>query len=275
MKALLFATVMFSLSVNAKTLTIAVIDTGFDMSSKWPNAKANKLAKPKICKFGHYDFAFNTSQITDKHGHGTHIAGLIAQGNEDVDYCLVIMNYYSAKEDADNLSKALLAYRRAINIKVDVINMSGGGKEYSAEECSLIKEALDNNIEVVAAAGNEGSNLDSSPYYPALCDPRVKVVMGTYKDGTRVRSSNYSTAKYDLYKMQGSNIMSLAPNDSYALMTGTSQATAQLTSKVVNELSKYKPLKYVKKCAFNYVGEMVCTVNKGIINKQLNLEAYR
>lgn len=275
MKSLLFAMSLLSLNVSAKTLTIAVIDTGFDMSSTWTNAKANKLAKPKICKFGHYDFVENTTTITDKHGHGTHIAGLIAQGNEDIGYCLVIMNYYSPKKDADNMASLLRAYRRAIDIKVDVINMSGGGTEYSEKECSLIKEALDSNIEVVAAAGNEKSDLDDKPFYPALCDPRVKVVMNVYKDGTRVPSSNYSTEKYDLYNMLGSNIMSLAPNNSYALMTGTSQATAQLTSKIVNKLSKYKTPTETKRCTFNYVGVMICSVNKGIVKKLLNLEEYR
>ena len=272
------AIVLFACNSAARKLTVAVIDTGFDMQSTWPNADKNDLTQPKLCKTGHYDFERNTTTIKDIHGHGTHIAGLIAQHNEDTDYCLVIFNYYGS---GDTMESSLKAYRRAIDMRVDLINYSGGGNEKSSKECSLMKEALDAGIIVVAAAGNEGEDLDVHPFYPANCDDRIKVVTSYDKYGYRLPSSNYSTKKYKTFKEQGYNIMSLGRNNTYALMTGTSQATARLSSQILRQLSELTSTKQsVKSCAFDMFGVMKCKiVNRNLrkteLNQYLNLEQYK
>lgn len=252
MKKLLTATLLFCGIANAKPIVVAVIDTGFDFNSKWKDSTKYGLSKPKMCKFGHFDFTSNSKQVTDTHGHGTHIAGIIADQNKDVDYCLVALKYYDPNKitGSDNLVNMIRAYKFAVNLDVDVINISGGGTEYSEQECSIIKKALDNGIAVIAAAGNEASNLDEKPYYPALCDSRVIIVEATNKNGVRVKSSNYSKSKYTTYKRLGDSVLSIVPKDSYAYMTGTSQATALYTSEYVRHIASERE---VGICQDNYI----------------------
>jgi subtilisin family serine protease len=268
-KIIFLLLLLLSSQAEGKKIIVAVIDTGFDMTSEWSNASANGLTKPKVCKMGHYDFENKTPKIKDINGHGTHIAGLIAQNNENTDYCMVFYNYYGS---GDTLEASLKAYRRAIDIRVDIINYSGGGEEYSARECALMKEALDAGIVVVAAAGNEGKNLDENPYYPALCDPRIIVVANTYPDGSLAPSSNYSLKDHKVQKVHGTNVMSLGLKDTYSIMTGTSQSTAKMTSKILNEMSKID-YETQKVCTFNYVGIMKCT--KTTKKVKFNADKYR
>ena len=224
-----------------KPTVVAVIDTGFDMNSNWKAIlKAYpKYRKPRICKYGSKDYT--GVGLVDNHGHGTHIAGLIAQYADDSNYCLVILKYFDPKVKNDNLENTRLSFERAIKMKVDIINYSGGGEDYSEQECTLIKKALDQGIKVVAAAGNEGKNIDVTPYYPAMCDSRVIVVANYFDDKNRVSSSNYSTglpgSKIMVHEM-GWNVMSLAPNNQLVVMTGTSQATAIKTGKIIRSMKK-------------------------------------
>ena len=225
----LFAISYFICGVaKATTLKVAVIDTGFDTHSVWTGEGFKKmgLTAPKLCPDAPYNMVEDNKDVKDNHGHGTHIAGLIAKGNENTDYCLYIMKYYDPKKpNSDNLKNSIKAYKKAIELGVDIINYSGGGTERSNEECQLMKQALDKGIKIFAAAGNERTNLDSTfanKYYPAMCDTRIVVVENVDKNGQPVPSSNYASWAT---KEQGSNILSLLPDNQAGYMTGTSQAT--------------------------------------------------
>lgn len=251
----LFAILYFICGVaKADTLKVAVIDTGFDTHSMWKGEGFAKmgLVAPKICPQGTFNTVDGSTDVKDNHGHGTHIAGLVAKGNASTDYCLVIIKYYDPKViGADNMKASIKAYKKAIELKVDVINYSGGGTERSEEECNLMKQALDKGIKVFAAAGNERTDLDktfSNGYYPAMCDKRITVVENVDKNGDPVPSSNY--AKWAV-KEQGTNVLSLLPNNQAGYMTGTSQATAIVTSKYLRE-----QVKYVNECN---QGKCVCS----------------
>jgi len=233
---------LLSSLAEAKTIKVAVIDTGFDMQSTWPEFK-KEFTRPKLCKTGHFNFSNNTTDVMDNHGHGTHIAGLIGRYNEKVDYCLIIFKYYEEYNSGlQNMMGTLSSFRKAIEYKVDIINYSGGGTLKSEVECNIMKEALDAGIKVVAAAGNENSDLSRKPYYPAMCDPRIIKVMNIKDDGERSSLSNYDRSEKieNIIKIKGERILSLAPNDKLAIMTGTSQATAIATRNFIKELAKGK-----------------------------------
>lgn len=265
MKRLMLTLILCLANTSQATIKIAVIDTGFDQSSTWSNAHNIGLSKPKLCSSGHYDFVLNNTDTIDNHGHGTHIAGLIAKGNDKIDYCLVILKYFDPKvPQTDNLRNSIQAYKKAIELGVDIINYSGGGTERSEEECTLMKQALDKGIRVVAAAGNERSNLDLHPYYPALCDSRIEVVASTDATGERLPSSNWSAEKYSITYKLGQNILSLLPHDSFGYMTGTSQATAMVTSLIVKQIDELN--KFYRdgaaKCPESFVEKLVCDMHK-------------
>lgn len=231
---------LFSFKAESKTLKIAVIDSGFDFKSTWPNAAKNKLTYPKLCKTGHYDFVNGSKKIEDKYGHGTHIAGLIAKGNERVDYCLVILKVFEPKHPLNGDSEIILrAFAVAYKLKVDMINFSGGGVRRYNKECLLMKFLLNKGIQINAAAGNESSDLSKSPYYPAMCDNRINKIVNIDKEGNLGTSSNYDKSRKiaNVEKEIGVNVMSLMPNNTYGINTGTSQATAVYTSKQIRILN--------------------------------------
>lgn len=209
---------MVTSNVHAKTIKVAVIDTGFDMKYK------NQV---KLCETGHKSFVDNTTH--DYHGHGTHISGLIEKYAKDSDYCQVILKYYRPKHSSNNLMNTIKAFKYAIELGVDVINYSGGGLEPSETEREQILLALSKGIQVVVAAGNERSNLNlRCNYYPACYDKRITVVGNL--NGRKVAStSNYGDI-VDEY-IQGTDVRSIN-----GLMSGTSQSTAIKSGKVVKDL---------------------------------------
>ena len=222
--------VVASQFVEAKTIKVAVIDTGYNFAFK--DFKHFKLSKPKLCKTGHKDFTDTT--LNDVIGHGSNIASIIAQGNEAQDYCILVLKFYSKETQLISLETELEAIRYAIKQKVNIINMSLSGYAYSKEECDLVKVALDRGITIVAAAGNDGFDLSVTKVYPAMCDKRVKVVMN-YTKGERASSSNYD----DSYiKENGTNIYGLSKGNLPEFMSGTSQAAANHTNRLVRKLGK-------------------------------------
>lgn len=246
---LILMSLLFTLSAQAKTIKVAVIDTGFDFKSTWENSiiedqrkRGFDLVKPKLCPTGHYSFVQNNDlDLQDNHGHGTHIAGIIAQGNENVDYCLVILKYYDPKvPNTNNLRNTVEAVKQAVRLKVDIMNYSGGGTEESQEECKQIKLALNAGIKIIAAAGNEHSELVKHPYYPAMCDPRVIKAVNINKEGKVLPSSNRdSSGKIpNVRYIRGENILSLVPGNQASLMTGTSQSAAEVTKETIHSFNQ-------------------------------------
>ena len=257
------ATKAWEVTQGSKDIVVAVIDTGIDVNHKdlssnlWNNPgetgkdsngrdKANNGVDDDANGFvddAHgWNFVSNNNNLLDNHGHGTHIAGIIGAGGGDKSsglkgvapkVSLMVLKYYDPKAaNSNNLRNTVEAIRYAVRMKVNIINYSGGGTDYSAEEFTAVKEAEKAGILFVAAAGNEKSNSDESGkhYYPADYGlSNVISVTAVNKDETKVlASSNYGVRTVDL-AAPGENIYSTLPNNSFGMMTGTSQATAFVT----------------------------------------------
>lgn len=224
---------------DQKMIRVAVIDTGIDKS----------LADSKmLCPDGHKDFT--GYGLNDVDGHGTHVAGLIHQNatnfqltspsqidkfiKTSASYCQVIIKFYDGRSSSNSGTEEMKAIQHAIDLKVDVINISAGGTEYSTLENIFIKRALDAGITVVTAAGNNGVDLAKKPYYPASLDDRLIVVGNIDLNNHRVTSSNYGT-KVKYWEV-GYFVTSLRNNKELLLMNGTSQATAVKTGKIIKNL---------------------------------------
>lgn len=230
---------------NAAPIRVAVIDTGFDFESNWeeylglPDVDGYTLRMPKLCKTGHEDFT-NTG-IQDTNGHGTHVAGIIAKFAENSNYCLIILkNYAPSKLKNNTLERTLKALEKAIALKVDIINYSGGGRGRSETECEIIRQALDAGIKVIVAAGNERQNINRVPYYPAMCDDRIVAVKNVDDMGNLASSSNFTDAKKGSRELQaekGINILSLLPKNKIGMMTGTSQSAPTRTGKTIKKMA--------------------------------------
>lgn len=262
-----------ALLVPGRRIVVATIDTGLDTSlgeirrCLWTNpgeSGADEQGRDKSSngrdddRNGYVDdvhgwnFITNSNDITDTHGHGTHVAGVIAAVVEGESGCqsarpvleLMPLKYYDSQSSGlDNLSRTISALRYAIRMKAHVINYSGGGFFKNKWEEQVIREAAERGIVVVAAAGNENINTDVIGFYPANYDlSNILSVTALEQDGRFYRSSNFG-ARTVKVAAPGKEILSLFPHGEWRYMNGTSQATAYATGAVALLLSQsQKPL---------------------------------
>ena len=196
-----------------------------------------------------WNFANNNSNLQDDHGHGTHIAGLIAGDSKDFKGIapgtkIMILKYYDAKAPGGgNLMNTVRAIRYALLMGATIINYSGGGPEPYPLEKQALEEAAKKNVLVVAAAGNESTDSDLIGFYPASYNLKnILSVMAVGPDLKRVPSSNWGPQNVKV-AAPGEQILSLLPNDQMGYMTGTSQATAIITGLAVLLKEKRPELK--------------------------------
>ena len=110
-----------------------------------------------------YNFVANNANAADDHGHGTHVAGTIAQSTNNklgvagVAYGATIMplKVLSAR-GSGSVAGIAQAIRWAADHGANVINMSLGGPTPMGTMASAVKYAHDKGVVVVAAAGNDG-----------------------------------------------------------------------------------------------------------------------
>lgn len=222
-------------SFHKKTdVVVAVIDTGIDPTHPYIAGNLWLPGKQKIgpTNFGR-DFSKGSKKLQtpyDKHGHGTHIAGIIKGIFKDVK--ILALKYYTPMASGEeNLASTIEALKYAIRANVDIINYSGGGPEASIEEKKLLEVAKRKGILVVAASGNEESNIDipQNAYYPASYGlDNILTVTAHDQNQRLLPTSNYGKRLVDI-SGPGERIKSSLPNDRAGFLTGTSQATAFAT----------------------------------------------
>lgn len=204
---------------------VAVVDTGLDLTD--PRFSTH------LCPDGHEDFT--GEGIGDNHNHGTAITSLIIKHAATANYCLIILKVFDPNESAQmGHSNTYLAFRKAVKLGAEFINYSAGGNGYYDDEKSLILNNL--KVKFVAAAGNDGENLDAGEYkfYPASLNfPNVIAVGSVTSAGGRSSFSNYGPT-VDAWEV-GSRVAVLLPNNREGYMSGTSISTAVHTGKLVKE----------------------------------------
>lgn len=218
-------------------LKVAIIDTGIKSEVKVKGVSLSKY----MCQDGHEDLT--GMGLRDVHGHGTNIAAIIADGMDYKTQCMVIIKFWHSKQhEAEKIKqKTNTAYfskitakgvGAAINSGAKIINMSQSGGTFFPAEEALIKRATGDGIKVVVAAGNNGLNLSLvCEAYPACYDIRSKnfIVVANYVGNMVSSLSNYG-GPVNAFE-DGTNITA----GGYT-MTGTSQAAAIRTSKILRSL---------------------------------------
>lgn len=212
-----------------RPLIVAVIDTGFGFQGHG--------AGTKLCKYGHKDFSsvqsftteFGTVDPvpTDSLGHGTNVVGVIANNAKDANYCIVVLKYHGYY---GNVEATIKSIDYAISIKADYINYSSGGDSPVKAEREVVERFLNYGGTMIAAAGNNSVDLDrsSNSYYPAMYDKRIVVVGSLNREGNKLPSSNYGSVvnRWEIgLEVTGYGIT----------MSGTSQATATATGKILSK----------------------------------------
>ncbi|MCH6586363.1 MAG: S8 family serine peptidase, partial [Thaumarchaeota archaeon] len=140
--------------IDGTGIIIAIIDTGVDFNHPdlfgWgPDGKV----------IGGYNFIQEGQPPLDTNGHGTQVAGVIAADGQLVGIApKVKILAYKVSEDGEGVSSELItrAIEKAINDGADIINISLGVNKTNAEIERAVNNALEKEIFVVTAAGNDG-----------------------------------------------------------------------------------------------------------------------
>lgn len=251
-----------------KGTVVAVIDTGVDYTHKdladniWvnegeiPGNGIDDDSNGYVDDVHGVDFVDGDCDPMDEHGHGTHVAGIIAMtpgngGGVGVAYGAKIMCVRAGQANGSFASSDIAkAIKYAADNGADVINMSFGGTGRSYLVESALQDAFPSCV-LVAAAGNDGlpttdainaGYFNTEDIYPA----GYKYVLGVMATDNNKSLASFSNWDYlegqnCEYEMAapGVNIYSTLPGNRYACWSGTSMATPNVAAAAAILRRKY------------------------------------
>jgi serine protease len=231
-------------STGAADFVVADIDSGADYdhpdlaANIWTNTgeiPGNGIDDDKngyVDDVHGWDFAYNDDDPFDGAGHGTHTAGTIgAVGNNGVGvvgvnwHIQVMVLKFLNDSGSGYTSAAVSALNYAVAKGVKVSNNSWGGGGYSTSLYNAINNARSAGHLFIAAAGNNGTNNDITPFYPASYNlGNIISVAAIDVNDNKASFSNYGATSVDL-GAPGVSILSTTPHNTYSYYSGTSMAT--------------------------------------------------
>lgn len=181
-----------------------------------------------------WDFIASSPSFTDYLTHGTHVSGTIA-AEEDVGTGIVgvapkskimpLKFIGSAPNDwAGEIGDALAAMDYAVKMGARVINASWGGSQCSESLKSSIAAATSHGTVFVAAAGNESTDVNQIPSWPAAFIVPGKITVAAHNKFQFLASFSNFGVLVDI-TAPGENILSTVPGNAAAYKSGTSMAT--------------------------------------------------
>ena len=145
--------------IDGDGIIVAVIDTGVDFNHPdlfgW--GEEGKV-------IGGYNFIETNQPPLDKNGHGTQVAGVIAADGEIVGIApKAKILAYKVSEDGEGVSSDLIikAIEKAVEDGADIINISLGVNKTNSKIENAVNYALEKEVFVVTAAGNDGPELQT------------------------------------------------------------------------------------------------------------------
>jgi hypothetical protein len=226
------------------TITIAVLDTGIDLSH--PEFKDVLLPGYDFVDIingaGKFvgDYLGVDDIPADEVGHGTHVAGIIAGKGLNmpkgvVPNCKILpvrvlgaMQQGNRKVGAGLVDNINSGIKWAIDKGADVINMSLGIRhtDGGVPHQEVVDYAQRKGVTIVAASGNDGAD---ELYYPSAL-PYVIAVGAVTQSGEIAPFSTYGSQVS--FVAPGTDIYSSALKNNYAFSTGTSHASPFVTGGV-------------------------------------------
>lgn len=213
---------------------VAVIDTGIDKNH--PELKGSILSSSNI---------INPMNPTAADIHGTHVAGIIAAkkdngiGGYGMDPSAKILSYDVFGGDIWTFDYIIAnAILEAVDQGADVINMSLGSSMPSTVLQEAVEKAINKGVVVVAAAGNDGMEMQN---YPASYEGVISV--GSVNNAKKLSDFSTYGASTDVVA-PGENVY--APfydpksqkGSSFERLSGTSMASPAVAGAVALLLSK-------------------------------------
>jgi subtilisin family serine protease len=211
-------------TTNGAGAIVAVVDTG--VQSTHPDLSGQLLPG---YRFWHDSTGAREGAMSpafDDHGHGTHVAGIVAAlsnnaagvagASPGVKILPVKVLDSQGSGWSDDVARGI---SWAVANGADVVSLSLGGG-YSTAIHNAVDSAVANGVLVFAAAGNGGAG--GAANYPGAEANAIAVGSVT---SSLVRSSFSTTGSYLDIAAPGSSIQSTYPTSAYRSLSGTSMAT--------------------------------------------------
>ncbi len=235
---------------RGKGVSVAVIDTGIDAG--------NSQIRPNIQGAGKKFVAGDGKPTVDRVGHGTKVAGIIAAQPKlgsgfygIAPEAKVIPLQQTSEEKAGTSDSLAAAIEYAVQLKVDIINISQG-TDASEEKLIPLKAAIQKaarqNILIVASAGNDGASGKEKNMYPAAFQQFDNVLSVAASDRNNERAPFSQPGSWVDIAAPGVNMVSTVPDGGNCVDQGTSfaapyaaGAAALLIAKHRNEVPRWTP----------------------------------
>lgn len=206
-------------------VTVAVIDSGLYGAADGESHEDIDPAKV----VSPYNAISGGTNVSDDHGHGTFVAGMIiANTNNSAGIAGIMPNVklmpikVSTKDRDASISDVIKAIEYAVDNGADIINMSLGTNDFSEALKTACDNAVEKGVIIVAAAGNDGS---SKPCYPAAYDSVIGVGSLT-SDNLLAATSQYGESVY--VTAPGAGVVSTDNvSNGYKRSSGTSFASPE------------------------------------------------
>lgn len=217
-------------------VTVAIIDSGVDAAHTVFQNRIDTAGSSYI--YVNNGAVLSDQEYVDGYGHGTHVAGIIADTTPE-NVTLMILRTFDSNGQSHDLATGksttlaiATAMQYAIDADVDVINMSLGWNGESAALYNfldaIIDEAYDNNIPIVCAAGNKSTDVIYS--YPAN---NKKVITVSAINSSDTFASSYSNYGEMIdYCAPGTSVKSAYIGGTEASLSGTSMSAPHVTAAI-------------------------------------------
>ncbi len=211
---------------DGESVVVAVIDT--KINYEHPDLKGKVLESYSI---SNGKFKKDDTLNKNTSNHGTAVAGIIAAYplNEDGVIGIApkskLISIEIAQDTSNEISVESLqkSIDLAVELGVDIINISCGTKKSDATLQDSVKRACDRGIIIVAAAGNE---MENDILFPAAYENVIAV-------GAKNRDNEIISPKGNLVKdviyLPGEYIVTASATKGYDSVSGTSASTAIMT----------------------------------------------
>jgi thermitase len=231
---------------NARTscAKVAVLDTGTqydhpDLSGRvWHNPHEKAGNNKDDDKNGYVDDYYGVNVVSgkgsgvDDEGHGTHVSGIIAaHGNNATGISglcwtgtIVPVKFMNSRGKGSS-SDAAAGLDYAVKAGAKVVNGSFGSSSKSSALEDAVDYAQSKGVLLVFAAGNDSTDNDSAPEYPAaFTNSNIITVAAVTATGALASFSNYGVKSVDL-GAPGDQIISTYLGSTYKVLSGTSMAS--------------------------------------------------